>query len=182
MTTTSRKRKNQPSSRPPGWHPAGHTVPFQPTVAQARYCRRAIGISRFVYNLCVATHRFCRTNRLPWPSWQDLNKEINAIKRTDFPFITTVHHRVAEGAVRDFGLAIKNWRDPNHPAGPPRFHRKRLTGSGSFRAAAGISLNQVQPQTPHPTPRTGLPQARPHPPKGPLPRSTHLPPEQDSGF
>ena len=139
MTTASRKRKNQPSSRPPGWHPAGHTVPFRPTVAQARYCRRAIGISRFVYNLCVATHRFCRTNRLHWPSWQDLNKEINAVKRTDFPFITTVHHRVAEGAVRDFGLAIKNWRDPNHPAGPPRFHRKRLTGSGSFRAAAGLT-------------------------------------------
>ena len=30
---------------------------------QQDYCRRAIGISRFVYNLCVATHRFHRTNR-----------------------------------------------------------------------------------------------------------------------
>ena len=139
MTTANRKRKNQPSSRPTGWHPAGHTVPFQPTAAQAQYCRRAIGISRFVYNLCVATHQFHRANRLPWPSWQDLNKEINAVKKDDFPFITIVHHRVAEGAVKDFGLAIKNWRDPEHPAGPPRFHKKHPTGSGSFRAAAGIS-------------------------------------------
>ena len=34
---------------------------------------------------------------------------------------------------------MKNWRDPEHKAGPPRFHKKRITGSGSFRAAAGIS-------------------------------------------
>ena len=138
MTTASRKRKHQPSSCPPGSHPAGHRIPFTPTFKQAQYCRRAIGISRFVYNLCVATHSFCRTNRLRWPSWQDLNKEINAAKREDFPFLTQVNHRVAEGAVRDFGLALKNWRDPDHSAGPPTFHKKRLTGSGSFRAAAGI--------------------------------------------
>ena len=138
MTTAQHKRKHQPSSRPTGWHPAGHTVPFRPTFKQAQYCRRAIGISRFIYNLCVATHRFCRTNRLRWPSWQDLNKELNAAKHKDFPFIKKVNYRVAEGAVRDFGLALKNWRDPEHKAGPPRFHKKRLTGSGSFRAAAGV--------------------------------------------
>ena len=39
----------------------------------------------------------------------------------------------------DFGTAIKNWRDTDHKAGPPRFHKKRRTGSGSFRAASGIS-------------------------------------------
>ena len=80
MTTRRNKRKRQPSSCPHGWHPAGHVVTFTPTIKQELYCHRAIGISRFVFNLCVATHRFCRTNRLPWPSWQDLNKEINASK------------------------------------------------------------------------------------------------------
>ena len=39
----------------------------------------------------------------------------------------------------DFGTAIKNWRDTGHKAGPPRFHKKYRTGSGSFRAASGIS-------------------------------------------
>ena len=39
----------------------------------------------------------------------------------------------------DFGNAIRNWRDTDHQAGPPRFHKKRRTGSGSFRAASGIS-------------------------------------------
>ena len=53
--------------------------------------------------------------------------------------MTDVSYRIAEGAFRDFSTSIKNWRDPKHSAGPPRFHKKRITGSGSFRAAAGIA-------------------------------------------
>ena len=37
----------------------------------------------------------------------------------------------------DFDAAIKNWRDTDHQAGPPRFHKKPRTGS--FRAASSIS-------------------------------------------
>ena len=77
--------------------------------------------------------------RLPWPSWQDLYKAFNACKREDYPFVTELASRVAEGAFMDFGTAIKNWRDTDHKAGPPRFHKKRLTGTGSFRAASGVA-------------------------------------------
>ena len=138
-TPKSKRNKRSRSSCPDGWHAAGYSVPIHLTVKQQRYCRRAIGINRFVYNLCVATHRFCRANRLPWPSWQDLYKAFNACKREDYPFATTVASRVAEGAFMDFGTAIKNWRDTDHQAGPPCFHKKRSTGTGSFRAASGIS-------------------------------------------
>ena len=138
MTTTN-KRKQQPSSCPKGWHPAGHATPMSMTVKQQIYCRRAVGISRFIHNLCVATHRFHRNNRMKWPSWQDLSKAFNECKREDYPFVTEVSKHVVEGAFRDFGKSIKNWRDPKHSAGPPRFHKKRLTGSGSFRAAAGVA-------------------------------------------
>ena len=138
-TQKSKRNKRNRSSCPDGWHAAGYSVPIHLTVNQQRYCRRAIGINRFVYNLCVATHRFCRANRLPWPSWQDLYKAFNACKHEDYPFATTVASRVAEGAFMDFGTAIKNWRDTDHKAGAPRFHKKRSTGTGSFRAAAGIS-------------------------------------------
>ena len=119
--------------------PAGYSVPLSLTVRQEQYCRRAIGITRFIYNLCVATHRFCRSNRLPWPSWQDLYKAFNACKREDYPFVTEVASRVQEGAFMDFGAAVKNWRDPSHPAGPPRFRKRRRTGTGSFRAASGVA-------------------------------------------
>ena len=118
--------------------PAGYSVPLRLTVRQEHYCRRAIGITRFIYNLCVATHRFCRSNRLPWPSWQDLYKAFNDCKRQDYLFVTEVASRVQEGAFMDFGAALRNWRDPSHPAGPPRFRKRRRTGAGSFRAASGV--------------------------------------------
>ena len=124
---TKKRRKQQPSSQPSGWLPAGYSVPVRLTVEQQLYCRRAIGISRFVYNLAVATHRFHRVNRLPWPSWQDISKEFNAIKREDFPFVTKVSYRVAEGAFRNFGNAIANWRDPGYKAGPPTLRRFRYS-------------------------------------------------------
>ena len=52
--------------------------------AHQAYCRRAIGVNRFVYNLCVATHRFCRTNRMQWPSRQDIYKALNTCKHEDY--------------------------------------------------------------------------------------------------
>ena len=133
MTTTGRKPTT--SSCPPGYVPAGYVVPIRLTVRQQAYARRAVGTSRFVYNLCVATHQFCRTNRLKWPSWQDLNKAVNETKHHEFPFLKEVSHPVVDGAVRDFGNAISNWRDPNLPNRRPAFKKKRLTGTGSFRAA-----------------------------------------------
>ena len=135
---TRHNRKSR-SSYPDGWMPAGYAVPIRLTVRQKRYCRRAIGITRFIYNLCVAAHRFCRTNRMPWPSWQDLYKAFNAAKREDYPFVCEVASRVQEGAFMDFGAAMRNWRDPHHPAGPPRFRKKRRTGAGSFRAVSGVA-------------------------------------------
>ena len=85
MTTPTRKRAQQPSSCPDGWHPAGYVMPIRLTKRQEQYARRAIGIARFTYNLCVATHDFCRINRLQWPSWQDLNKAVNQTKQLEFP-------------------------------------------------------------------------------------------------
>ena len=118
---------------------AGYAVPVRLTVRQEQYCRRAIDITRFIYNLCVGTHRFCRTNKRSWPSWQDLYKAFNACKREDYPFACEVASRVQEGAFMDFGAAVKNWRDTSHLAGPPRFRKKSRTGAGSFRAASGVA-------------------------------------------
>ena len=119
--------------------PAGARAPVRLTVKQEQYCRKAIGINRFCYNLAVATHRFHRVNRLPWPSWQDIYKAFNACKHEDYPFVTEVAIRVAEGAFMDFGRAITNWRNPEAKARAPEFKRKKLTGTGSFRAASGVT-------------------------------------------
>ena len=136
MTTTGRKPAR--FSCPPGYVPAGHVVPIRLTARQQAYARRAVGITRFVYNLCVATHRFCRTNDLPWPSWQDLNKAVNETKQQEFPFLRAVSHRVVDGAVRNFGIALANWRNPHLNTRQPTLKKRRITGSGSFRAAGAV--------------------------------------------
>ena len=102
---TTKVRNNRRSSCPEGWMAAGK-APIHLTVKQEQYCRRAIGINRFCYNLAVATHQFCRANRLLWPSWQDIYKAFNACQNEDYPFVTEATSRVAEGAFMDFGKAV----------------------------------------------------------------------------
>lgn len=117
---------------------AGHVVPIRLTMRQQAYCRRAIGITRFTYNLCVATHQFHRTNRLKWPTVSEISKTITDLKRDEFPFLAEVSHRVTDGAISNFANALKKWSDHNDPARRPRFKKKRLTGTGSFRAAGAV--------------------------------------------
>ena len=75
--TTAPKFRHR-NSCPDGWLNAGATVPIQLTVRQEEYCRQAISVHRFCYNLAVRTHRFCRRNWLPWPSWMDISKAFTA--------------------------------------------------------------------------------------------------------
>ena len=117
------------NSCPDGWLNAGAKVPVHLTVRQENYCRDAIDVHRFCYNLAVRTHRFCRRNRLLWPSWQDISKAFNACKREDHPFVTQVAAVVATGAFRDFGRAVENWRNPALKARVPRTKRRTLTGT-----------------------------------------------------
>ena len=108
MTTAPKSRHR--NSCPDGWLNAGAKVPIHLTVRQEEYCRQAVHIHRFCYNLAVRTHRFCRSNRLLWPSWMDISKAFNAGKREDHPFVTQVAAVVATGAFRDFGQALDNKR------------------------------------------------------------------------
>ena len=136
MTTASKFRHR--NSCPDGWLNAGAKVPVRLTVRQEEYCRWAIDIHRFCYNLAVRTHRFCRRNRLSWPSWMDISKAFNACKREDYPFVTQVAAVVATGAFRDFGQAMDNWRNPNLRARVPKVKRPAFTGTGSFLAAGSV--------------------------------------------
>ena len=74
-------RNNQTSSCPEGWLKAGIKVPLTLTVIQEQYATRAVGISRAVFNLMVATHQMARTQSIGlWPSPMELEKTFNALK------------------------------------------------------------------------------------------------------
>ncbi|MCY4364850.1 MAG: transposase [Chloroflexi bacterium] len=132
------KAAERKSSCLEGWVPAGTRIPLRLTRNLEEYCRQVLGVGRFCYNLAVATHRFHRINRLPWPSWQDTYKAFNACKHEDYPFVTKMASRVAEGAFMEFGKAVANWRNPNTKSRVPKFLKRKLTGEGSFRAASGV--------------------------------------------
>ena len=134
----TRKKKKKVSSCPKGWVPAGAVVPVRLTKKQEAYCKRAVGIARFCYNLAVAIHRFCLANKLRQPGWMDVYKEFNKVKREDYPFATEVSTKVAEGAFMDFGRALSNWRNRDLRSRAPRFKKKKATETGAFRAASGV--------------------------------------------
>ena len=138
MTTQNEQDSKRTSGCPEGYLNAGYVVPLRLTTRQETYCRRAVGIARFTYNLCVATHQFHRTNRLPWPSVSQMAQTITLLKHQEFPFLAEVSYRVTDGAIANFATALRKWRDPNDPAHRPRFHKKRRTGTGSFRAAGTV--------------------------------------------
>ena len=160
------KVADRKSSRPEGWLPAGAKVPIRLTVKQEAYCRRAQGVRRFCYNLAVATHRFHRANRMPWPSWQDIYKAFNACKAEDYPFVTEVASRVAEGAFMDFGRAISNWRNPEVKAQAPYVHQAQGHRRGLIPGRQRRRPDQVRRETPRQTSSNRLNKARMHPAQG----------------
>ena len=77
-----------------------------------------------------------------WLTPFELEKEFNAAKRLNpsLKFVTQVSKFVAQGAARNYGKAFSRWRNPHIKARPPTFHKKRLTGAGSFLAASGATV------------------------------------------
>ena len=143
MADLKGKKQKQPSSRPEGWLAAGIVVQLELTCRQDRYARRSVGIARFVYNRMVANDQAGRDAGL-WLSPHELEKEFNAAKRTNpsLTFVTGVSKFVAQGACRNYRNARWRWLNKDVKARRPVFHKKRLTGTGSFLAASGIDLIQ----------------------------------------
>ena len=118
---------------------SGLVIPIRLTVRQQRYAHCSVGISRFVYNCYVAASRMARRQTGKWVSAYELAGVLNDLKweSDDFRFITEVSKFVAEGARDDFRTAQHNWFNADLPAGPPKFRKKRRTGSGSFLCGVG---------------------------------------------
>ncbi len=143
VTDLKGKKQKQPSSRPEGWLAAGIVVQLELTCRQDRYARRSVGIARFVYNRMVANDQAGRDAGL-WLSPHELEKEFNAAKRANpsLTFVTGVSKFVAQGACRNYRNARWRWLNKDVKARRPVFHKKRLTGTGSFLAASGTDKVQ----------------------------------------
>ena len=117
-----------------------HKIRLNPTPAQEAYFRKAAGTARFVYNWGLAeVKRALDDGRTP-ARFLDLKTHFNALKRQQFPWVYDVTKCVVEGAFRNLGAALANFRASQRgerkgrKVGFPKF-KKRKHNTGSFYLA-----------------------------------------------
>lgn len=106
----------------------GHKIALDPNNAQATYMARAAGTARFAYNWALAEWKrqyeaSKADNSLPKPSQAALRRQLNAIKREQFPWMLEVTKNAPQMAIIQLGEAFKNFF-----AGRARYPQSRKKG------------------------------------------------------
>ena len=105
-----------------------HKIRMYPNNRQATYLARCCGVARFAYNWGLArwneqyeTHRG-NTEGCPSPNRFSLNKELNAVKREQFPWMLEVTKYAPQAALINLGKAFDSFfkKRGRHP----QFKRK----------------------------------------------------------
>ena len=111
-----------------------HRIRLYPNNFQATYFSKACGVSRFAYNWALAEWRRLYAEGVK-VSEGDLRKKLNATKRECFPWMLEVTKCAPQLAIKDLGVAWKNFFDGR--TGAPRFKKK-----GQQRDSFRISNDQ----------------------------------------
>ena len=106
-----------------------HKIALDPNNAQATYFARAAGAARFAYNWALAEWKRQyearkADNRLPKPSQAALRRQLNAIKREQFPWMLEVTKCAPQMAIIQLGQAFQNFF-----AGRARYPQFRKKGA-----------------------------------------------------
>lgn len=110
-----------------------HKIELRPTKEQEQYFRKSCGISRLVYNECLA---YSKNNK--WNKKQVISYLQNDL-RNKFPFITEVSSRVARSAVEDLENSYKRFF--NKIGNYPVFKKKKDNESFSIREKEKFDVN-----------------------------------------
>lgn len=91
-----------------------HRIALDPNNVQTTYFAKAAGVARFAYNWALAEWRrqyeaWKADNTLPKPSQQSLRRQLNAIKREQFPWMLEVTKCAPQMAIIQLGSAFKNF-------------------------------------------------------------------------
>lgn len=112
---------------------------LRPTASQAAYMAQAVGIARMTYNWALsewkrqASEWWETSGRTEPPNTFALQRQFNAIKRDNWPWVTNVSRRVTVSAIMAVGRAFEAYR-----AGQAKYPRLKAKGKAkdSFLAAA----------------------------------------------
>lgn len=91
-----------------------HKIALDPNNAQATYMARAAGTARFAYNWALAEWKrqyeaWKADNSLPKSSQAALRRQLNAIKREQFPWMLEVTKNAPQMAIIQLGQSFKNF-------------------------------------------------------------------------
>ncbi len=91
-----------------------HRIALDPNNVQATYLARAAGTARFAYNWALAEWKrqyeaWKQDNSLPKPSQAALRRQLNAIKRAQFPWMLEVTKNAPQMAIIQLGQAFQNF-------------------------------------------------------------------------
>lgn len=106
-----------------------HRIALDPNNVQATYFARAAGTARFAYNWALAEWQqqyeaWKLDNGQPKPSQAALRRQLNAIKREQFPWMLEVTKNAPQMAIIQLGDAFKNFFAGR--ARYPQFRKKRV--------------------------------------------------------
>jgi putative transposase len=114
-----------------------HRIALVPTAAQEVLLRQAVGVSRFAYNWALAEwKRQCQAGEKS--SEGALRRQLNSIKRQQFPWMLLVPKSVPQQAIKNCGTAFRRFfkRQGRYP----KFKKKGVrdsarldNGPGTFR-------------------------------------------------
>jgi len=104
-----------------------HHIALDPNNVQATYLSRAAGTARFAYNWALAEWKrqydaWKLDNTQPKPSQHLLRRQLNAIKREQFPWMLEVTKNAPQMAIIQLGQAFQNFFAKR--ARYPQFRRK----------------------------------------------------------
>ena len=106
-----------------------HKIALAPNNAQATHLARACGVARFAYNWALAEwtrqyEAWKADNSLPRPNQMALRRQLNAIKRSEFPWMLEVTKCAPQLAIMQLGEAFRNFFASR--ARYPRFRKKGI--------------------------------------------------------
>ena len=113
-----------------------HRIALDPTNKQRTYFAKAAGVARFAYNWALAEwqrqHKARSTDpSILAPTDVSLRRQLNSLKREQFPWMFDVTKCAAQEAIIDLGGAFRSFFEKRGKY--PRFKKK--TGPASFCAA-----------------------------------------------
>ncbi|WGZ96039.1 MAG: transposase [Candidatus Thiothrix putei] len=91
-----------------------HKIRLDPNHKQATYLAKAAGTARFAYNWALAEWQtqyaaWKDDNTQPKPNQMGLRRQLNAIKREQFPWMLEVTKNAPQMAIIQLGAAFKNF-------------------------------------------------------------------------